>query len=206
MLGLRDYNKGISVESFFTMVKVPEVNRRKLLARAVLAISLVLPIGLAGCFEEKTPAQKNAENCLDSAYHWVHATDFVEGYLTYPAGADFQFLGSQNARQVGQARDCTMQIASYVDAPNGFGVSMRIRFWVTTRYEGLGPDGYGRFSLLFLKMDSAVLVDKRDLPSRNDPMQGISPTAPSAEDCSAPATALALERMGCFGPGRLPRL
>ncbi len=79
---------------------------------------------------EAKAAQKRAEECgkKNEVMAFVMSQEFVKRRLRAPATAEFPNITNSSSRAIG---DCKFQVASYVDAQNGFGALLRSRYTAT---------------------------------------------------------------------------
>jgi type IV pilus biogenesis protein CpaD/CtpE len=90
-----------------------------------LALAAIAALILSAC---------TADRCTDRVMAYVMSQHFVERQLRSPSTARFPAMSSQGV-SVTQAGECRFNVASYVDAQNGFGATIRQRYMVVIEYE-----------------------------------------------------------------------
>lgn len=101
----------------------------------VILITAILAVILTGC-GGKTPREK----CNDSTTAYVMSQTFVKQRLNAPSTASFPYISSEGV-SVRHAGQCTHDIRAYVDAKNGFGGTVRTRYYARVRNE-IGTDNW----------------------------------------------------------------
>ena len=94
---------------------------------------------LIGSFSgSESSQQASIENpCGDSTGAWVAAKTFVKRNLKNPRSAEFAWSSGSSGVSI-NAHDCQWTVASYVDATNSFGGTIRSQWALTVKRESNG--------------------------------------------------------------------
>lgn len=76
--------------------------------------------------------RETVPDCGDRTEAWVYAKEFIERKLKNPRSAKFAWSSGSDGVSIHQ-EGCNWTVASYVDATNSFGGSMRTQWLITIK-------------------------------------------------------------------------
>lgn len=98
------------------------------IAFAVYLVSSIANFNPSGA--SVSERRETEPDCGDRSEAWVYAQEFIERKLKNPRSAKFAWSSGSDGVSIHQ-EGCNWTVASYVDATNSFGGSMRTQ-WVIT--------------------------------------------------------------------------
>lgn len=108
--------------------KVAEANKTLTGCGIAFLIFIVMVLAMVACISSLPESPKH-----DKAMAHVMSEDFVKARLKSPGTAKFQMYDPANVRDLG---DGVYEVRGYVDAQNGFGATIRNRYYCKLRYAG----------------------------------------------------------------------
>lgn len=86
---------------------------------------------LSGC--DNSPEARAKRHCADETMAFVMSQGFVRARLRSPASAEFPYLTDRQTSSFALG-DCRFHVASWVDAQNAFGGTVRTNYSLKIRY------------------------------------------------------------------------